>query len=234
VGVMRASTSKVTQPAYDPRNVKRETWGLAARDVDRRFAEGKGIGEYIVDQISFQASCHGILRDLTAPGRDVDALTKRINAWLCKAWGIGKADMVQIMARLGPHGYLQAFDRTTEIVMNRFRLLGQRDDDPPNLAVPPSPRGDAIWQRRDLTAAESVRDVEDWRRPSDSAYSLHDKHKVHIGAREAPNVRDDGHDFALQAVQELLQFCLVPCHADVEMVDSILHVPFLLKDDLGQ
>lgn len=40
-----------------------------------------------------------------------------------QAWGIGKADMVQIVARLGPHGYLQAFDRTTEIVMNRFGCL---------------------------------------------------------------------------------------------------------------
>jgi putative nucleotidyltransferase with HDIG domain len=62
VGMMRAFTSKYALPEYDPRNVKGETWGITARDVDRRFAAGKGIGATIVDQINFQASCHGNLR----------------------------------------------------------------------------------------------------------------------------------------------------------------------------
>jgi len=66
VGVMRAFTSKYAQPTYDPQNVKGETWGMTARDVDRRFAEGKGIGTYIVDQINFQASCAGNLQTETA------------------------------------------------------------------------------------------------------------------------------------------------------------------------
>jgi putative nucleotidyltransferase with HDIG domain len=62
VGVMRAFSSKHALPEYDPRNVKGETWRITARDVDRRFAEGVGIGPTIVDQINFQASCHGNLR----------------------------------------------------------------------------------------------------------------------------------------------------------------------------
>jgi uncharacterized protein len=66
VGVMRAFTSKYAQPTYDPRNIKGETWGMTVRDVDRLFAEGKGIGAYIVDQINFQASCAGNLRTETA------------------------------------------------------------------------------------------------------------------------------------------------------------------------
>ena len=66
VGVMRAFTSKHALPEYDPQNVKGETWGITARDVDRRFAEGKGIGATIVDQINFQVSCAGNLRTETA------------------------------------------------------------------------------------------------------------------------------------------------------------------------
>jgi putative nucleotidyltransferase with HDIG domain len=66
VGVMRAFTSKHNLPAYDPQNVKGETWGITAREVDRRFAEGQGIGACIVDQINFQASCYGNLRMPTA------------------------------------------------------------------------------------------------------------------------------------------------------------------------
>jgi putative nucleotidyltransferase with HDIG domain len=66
VGVMRAFTSMHANPEYDPQNVKGETWGMTARDVDRRFAEGKGIGAYIVDQINFQASCYDNLRTETA------------------------------------------------------------------------------------------------------------------------------------------------------------------------
>ena len=66
VGVMRAFTSKYHLPEYDPRNVKGETWEMTARDVDRRFAEGKGVGAHIVDQINFQASCYESLRTATA------------------------------------------------------------------------------------------------------------------------------------------------------------------------
>jgi uncharacterized protein len=66
VGIMRAFTSKHDLPEYDLQNVKGETWGITARDVDRRFAESKGIGETIVDQINFQASCHDNLRTETA------------------------------------------------------------------------------------------------------------------------------------------------------------------------
>ena len=66
VGVMRAFTTKYALPEYDPRNVKGETWQMTARDVDRRFAEGRGVGAHIVDQINFQASCYENLRTATA------------------------------------------------------------------------------------------------------------------------------------------------------------------------
>jgi len=56
VGIMRAFVSKYAQPEYDPANVRGETWGLTARDYDRRFAAGEGAGSTIVDQINFQIS----------------------------------------------------------------------------------------------------------------------------------------------------------------------------------
>jgi len=61
VGIMRAFVSKYAQPEYDPANVRGETWGLTARDYDRRFAIGEGIGSTIVDQINFQVSFAGNL-----------------------------------------------------------------------------------------------------------------------------------------------------------------------------
>jgi HD superfamily phosphodiesterase len=61
VGVMRALVSKYAQQEYDPEDVKGATWGLTARDYDRRFAAGKGIGGTIVDQINFQISFAGNL-----------------------------------------------------------------------------------------------------------------------------------------------------------------------------
>ena len=61
VGVMRAFVSKYAQPEYDPADVKGETWGLTARDYDRRFAAGEGVGPTIVDQINFQISFAGNL-----------------------------------------------------------------------------------------------------------------------------------------------------------------------------
>jgi uncharacterized protein len=65
-GLMRAFTSKATQPEYDPDNIKGETWELRIGDFERRFAEGKGIGPYILDQINFQISCYENLRTKTA------------------------------------------------------------------------------------------------------------------------------------------------------------------------
>jgi HD superfamily phosphodiesterase len=61
VGIVRAFVSKYAQPEYDPANVKGETWGLGARDYDRRFAAGEGVGSTIVDQINFQISFAGNL-----------------------------------------------------------------------------------------------------------------------------------------------------------------------------
>lgn len=61
VGIMRAFTSKSSTPEYDVTNVKGDTWGMTAKDFDRRFDSGIGIGPFIVDQINFQISCYNNL-----------------------------------------------------------------------------------------------------------------------------------------------------------------------------
>jgi putative nucleotidyltransferase with HDIG domain len=66
VGIMRALTSQSARPEYDPRNVKGDTWGMTSREYDQQFAEGEGIGAYIVDQVNFQISNYGNLRTETA------------------------------------------------------------------------------------------------------------------------------------------------------------------------
>ncbi|MDD5043839.1 MAG: HD domain-containing protein [Patescibacteria group bacterium] len=66
VGIMRALTSKATRPEYNTENIKGETWGLEAKDFDKRFDNGEGIGDYIVDQINFQISCFDNLKTKTA------------------------------------------------------------------------------------------------------------------------------------------------------------------------
>jgi len=61
IGIMRAYTSLSSRPEYDPENVKGETWGASAREYDRRFDEGLGTGDYIVDHLNFHISCYGNL-----------------------------------------------------------------------------------------------------------------------------------------------------------------------------
>lgn len=68
VGIMRAFTSKHAHPEYDPHKVKGDTWGTTAREFDQRFAEGRGIGGYIVDQVNFQISWYGNLATEAARG----------------------------------------------------------------------------------------------------------------------------------------------------------------------
>jgi len=66
VGIMRAFTSAYARPEYDPRNIRGTTWGVTARGFDVRFAQGEGIGNYIVDQVNFQISLYGNLATETA------------------------------------------------------------------------------------------------------------------------------------------------------------------------
>ncbi len=66
VGIMRAFTSKYAKPEYDPHDVKGDTWGMAMTEFEKRFAEGKGVGDYIVDQVNFQISFYGELHTETA------------------------------------------------------------------------------------------------------------------------------------------------------------------------
>lgn len=58
IGIMRAFTSQSLKPEYDVANVKGDTWGMTAKDFDRRFDSGIGVGPFILDQINFQISCY--------------------------------------------------------------------------------------------------------------------------------------------------------------------------------
>lgn len=66
VGIMRAFTSKYATPEYAPQDVKGETWAMPMGGFEERFAEGKGIGEHIIDQVNFQISFYGELHTETA------------------------------------------------------------------------------------------------------------------------------------------------------------------------
>ena len=61
VGIMRAFTSKYAKPEYAPDDVKGDTWGMQMAGFEKRFAQGKGIGAHIIDQVNFQISFYGAL-----------------------------------------------------------------------------------------------------------------------------------------------------------------------------
>ena len=66
VGVIRAFTSQATKPEYALPTVKGQTWQMTMGEFEKRFSEGPGIGECIVDQINFQISFYGDLHTETA------------------------------------------------------------------------------------------------------------------------------------------------------------------------
>jgi uncharacterized protein len=66
VGLMRAFTSKYDKPEYDPHNAKGTTWQMTMGEFEKRFSEGKGIGEHILDQVNFQISFYDELHTKTA------------------------------------------------------------------------------------------------------------------------------------------------------------------------
>lgn len=66
VGIMRAFTSTYAKPEYASLNVKGDTWEMSMQEFETRFAEGRGVGEHIVDQVNFQISFFGELRTRAA------------------------------------------------------------------------------------------------------------------------------------------------------------------------
>lgn len=66
VGLMRAFTPKYAKAEYDPQNAKGSTWQMTMGEFERRFSEGKGIGDYILDQVNFQISFYDELSTETA------------------------------------------------------------------------------------------------------------------------------------------------------------------------
>jgi hypothetical protein len=78
---MRAFTSNYSKSEYDPENVKGETWGLAIGEFEDRFADGKGVGPTIADQINMQLSLYGNLRTETAK-KTAEPLVAYMRAYL--------------------------------------------------------------------------------------------------------------------------------------------------------
>jgi len=66
VGIMRAFTSKYAKPEYTLQDVRGDTWEMTMGGFEERFAEGKGICDYIIDQVNFQISFYGELHTETA------------------------------------------------------------------------------------------------------------------------------------------------------------------------
>lgn len=56
MGIMRCLTSKSSKLEFDIENIKCETWQATAKDFDKRFDTGVGVGKYIIDQLNFQIS----------------------------------------------------------------------------------------------------------------------------------------------------------------------------------
>ncbi len=66
IGLMRAFTSKHSKPPYPSGDAKGATWALPMSSFEAGFAEGKGIGETLIDQVNFQISFYGDLHTETA------------------------------------------------------------------------------------------------------------------------------------------------------------------------
>ncbi len=66
VGLMRAFTSQHAKPEYDPGHPKGSTWQMTMGEFEKRFSEGRGVGEYILDQVNFQISFYDELHTATA------------------------------------------------------------------------------------------------------------------------------------------------------------------------
>jgi uncharacterized protein len=66
VGLMRAFCSKYMKPEYEALDVKSDTWGLTMEGFEKRFAQGAGIGDTIIDQVNFQISFYSDLNTQTA------------------------------------------------------------------------------------------------------------------------------------------------------------------------
>jgi putative nucleotidyltransferase with HDIG domain len=65
-GILRCIKPMASDPDYNPKNIKGETWGMGVKDFNERMDSDKGAGEYIVDHLNFQISWYGNLATDTA------------------------------------------------------------------------------------------------------------------------------------------------------------------------
>lgn len=75
-----------------------------------------------------------------------------------------------------------------------------------------------VWRRGDITSIFTCLRVQ-------SAQLLYNEKKVYLCFWRPSDVWDYRYNFAVQAVQELLQLTLLTCHLDIESVDSVFHFP---------
>ncbi|MCK5040275.1 MAG: HD domain-containing protein [Candidatus Aenigmarchaeota archaeon] len=66
VGIMRGIAWSASNIEYDSKDVKGDAWRVSPEYFDKRFAERKGIGNYIIDYLNFQISCYDNLNTKTA------------------------------------------------------------------------------------------------------------------------------------------------------------------------
>ncbi len=57
-GILRETMADHHLPMFNFQSVKGETWGMSARDFDKRIVSGEGKGDTISDQLNFQISCY--------------------------------------------------------------------------------------------------------------------------------------------------------------------------------
>jgi len=65
-GVLRCIKPMTTDPDYNPKNIKGETWGMGVKDFNKRIDSGIGTGDTIIDHMNFQISWYGNLATETA------------------------------------------------------------------------------------------------------------------------------------------------------------------------
>ena len=66
VGIMRACASQYAKPEYLSQEVKGGTWQMPMAGFEARFAQGRAVGQTIIDQVNFQISLYGVLHTETA------------------------------------------------------------------------------------------------------------------------------------------------------------------------
>ena len=132
---------------------------------------------------------------------------------LWREWGVSPLELLE-----WPTGLIEGFQVFDIVERQRSPGTGR------NLPVEV---GDASWpvspagfqgrsRRHDITGILTCPRVQ-------SAQLFHDEKKIYLCFWRPSNVWNYRYNFALQAIQELLQFTLILCHTDIESVNPVFH-----------